>query len=106
MADERPKTDRAVLEKTKTESVEPELYAVILLNDDYTTMDFVVRVVETVFNRQPAEAFRIMMQVHTTGQGVCGIYPFDVAETKANAVHEVAQEHGFPLRAAVEQAEA
>jgi ATP-dependent Clp protease adaptor protein ClpS len=106
MADERPKTDRVVLEKTKTQSVEPELYAVILLNDDYTTMEFVVRVVETVFNKQPAEAFRIMMQVHTTGQGVCGIYPFDVAETKASAVHELAQENGFPLRAAVEQAEA
>jgi ATP-dependent Clp protease adaptor protein ClpS len=105
MADERPKTDRAVMEKTKTQSVEPDLYAVLLLNDDYTTMEFVVQVLESVFSKQPAEAFRIMMLVHTTGQGLCGIYPFDVAETKVAHVHDLAAEHGFPLRAAIEPAE-
>ena len=104
MADERPKTDRVVLEKTRTQSVEPELFAVVLLNDDYTTMDFVVQVLESVFNKRPAEAFRIMMLVHTTGQGLCGVYPFDVAETKVATVHELAAEHGFPLRAAIEEA--
>ena len=105
MADERPKSDRVVLEKTRTEAVEPDLYAVILLNDDYTTMEFVVQVLESVFNKQPAEAFRIMMLVHTTGQGLCGVYPFDVAETKAAAVHDLAAEHGFPLRAALSPAQ-
>jgi len=106
MADEHPKTDRVVLEKTKTQTVEPDLYAVLLLNDDYTTMEFVVRVIETVFHKQPAEAFRIMMLVHTTGQGLCGVYPFDVAETKVASVHELAEENGFPLRAAIEKTEA
>lgn len=105
MSDERPKTDRVVLEKTKPQSVEPDLYAVILLNDDYTTMEFVVLVLETVFNKQPAEAFRVMMLVHTTGRGLCGIYPYDVAETKVAAVHELAAGSGFPLRAQFERAE-
>lgn len=105
MADERRKTDRSVMEKTKTQSVEPDLYAVLLLNDDYTTMEFVVQVLEAVFSKHPAEAFRIMMLVHTTGQGLCGVYPFDVAETKVATVHELAAEHGFPLRAAIERAE-
>ena len=105
MSDERPKTDRAVLEKTKTQAVEPDLFAVVLLNDDYTTMDFVVQVLESIFTKQPAEAFRIMMLVHTTGQGLCGVYPYDVAETKVAAVHDLAAENGFPLRAAIEEAE-
>jgi ATP-dependent Clp protease adaptor protein ClpS len=105
MADERPKTDRVVIEKTRSQAVEPDLFAVLLLNDDYTTMDFVVQVLESVFNKQPAEAFRIMMLVHTTGQGLCGVYPFDVAETKVASVHELAAEHGFPLRAALAPAQ-
>ena len=104
MADERPKSGRSVLERTKPQSVEPELFAVVLLNDDYTTMDFVVRVLESVFNKQPAEAFRIMMLVHTTGQGLCGLYPFDVAETKVAAVHELATDSGYPLHAVIEPA--
>jgi ATP-dependent Clp protease adaptor protein ClpS len=106
MADDRSKTDRSVLEKTRTQTVEPELYAVTLLNDDYTTMDFVVQVLESVFNKQPAEAFRIMMLVHTQGQGLCGLYPFDVAETKVATVHELAADFGFPLRATIEKVEA
>lgn len=106
MADDRSKRTTEVIDKPEQEVERPVLFRVILHNDDYTTMDFVVRVVETVFNKQPAEAFRIMMQVHTTGRAVCGIYPFDVAETRASAVHELAQENGFPLRAAVEKAEA
>jgi ATP-dependent Clp protease adaptor protein ClpS len=103
MSDERPKTDRSVLEKTRPQHVEPEVFAVLLLNDDYTTMDFVVRVLESVFNKQPAEAFRIMLLVHTEGRGLCGMYPWDVAETKVDAVHQLAQEAGFPLRAIMEK---
>ena len=105
MSDERPNTDRSVIEKTRSQSVEPELFAVLLLNDDYTTMDFVVLVLESVFNKQPAEAFRIMMLVHTEGRGLCGVYPWDVAETKVDAVHQLAHEAGFPLRAITEKAE-
>jgi ATP-dependent Clp protease adaptor protein ClpS len=104
MADEGPKTGRSVLERTRAEIREPDLYSVILLNDDYTTMDFVIQVLEAVFNKGPAEAFRIMMQVHTQGQGLCGVFPWDIAETKVAATHDLAQERGFPLRATIEKA--
>jgi ATP-dependent Clp protease adaptor protein ClpS len=99
-ADQRP--DGEVLERTNQETKKPELYKVVLLNDDYTTMDFVVQVLETIFHKQPAEAFRIMMMVHTQGKGLCGVYPHEVAETKVQAVLDAAREHGFPLRAAME----
>ena len=91
-----------VLEKTRQETKKPELFKVLLLNDDYTTMDFVVEILEGVFNKAPAEAYRIMMAVHTQGQGLCGVYPFEVAETKVSTVVELARESGFPLRAAME----
>jgi ATP-dependent Clp protease adaptor protein ClpS len=104
MAEQRPTTDRSVVEKTHEQIKEPELFSVILLNDDYTTMEFVVQVLESLFNKGPAEAFRIMMQVHTQGQGLCGVYPWDIAETRVSAVHELAQDRGFPLRAIIEKA--
>jgi ATP-dependent Clp protease adaptor protein ClpS len=104
MADDQRKTGRSVLEKTRAETREPELYSVILLNDDYTTMEFVVQVLESVFNKGPAEAFRIMMQVHTQGQGLCGVFPWDIAETRVTATHDLARERGFPLRAIIEKA--
>ena len=95
-------TDGELLERTRQETKKPELFKVLLLNDDYTTMDFVVEILETVFHKQPAEAFRIMMAVHTQGKGLCGLYPHEVAETKVETVVERAREHGFPLRAAME----
>ena len=95
-------TGEQVLDRTKQETKRPELYRVLLLNDDYTTMDFVVEVLETIFNKQPAEAFRIMMMVHTQGKGLCGLYPFEIAETKVEAVISTARDHGFPLKAAME----
>ena len=67
----------------------------LLLNDDYTTMDFVVEILESVFHKQPAEAFRIMMMVHTQGKGLCGVYPFEVAETKVAAVVDRAARTAF-----------
>ena len=102
MADIERQTGGEVLERTRQETKKPELFKVLLLNDDYTTMDFVVDVLETIFNKQPAEAFRIMMMVHTQGKGLCGVYPHEVAETKVDAVMEAARDHGFPLRAAME----
>jgi ATP-dependent Clp protease adaptor protein ClpS len=95
-------TGGEVLERTRLETKKPELFKVLLLNDDYTTMDFVVEILETVFNKAPAEAYRIMMAVHTQGQGLCGVYPFEVAETKIATVVDLARGQGFPLRATME----
>jgi ATP-dependent Clp protease adaptor protein ClpS len=97
-----PRHGDAVLERTRQETKEPSRYKVILLNDDYTTMEFVVLILEQVFLKSPAEAFRVMMHVHTQGKGLCGLYPHDIAETKIETVHEMAKEHGFPLRADME----
>ena len=95
-------TDGELLERTNQKTKKPELFKVFLLNDDYTTMDFVVEILESVFHKQPAEAFRIMIMVHTQGRGLCGVYSHEVAETKVDSVVERARENGFPLRAAME----
>ena len=95
-------TGGEVLERTQHQTKRPELFKVLLLNDDYTTMDFVIEVLETIFNKQPAEAYRIMMLVHTQGRGLCGVYPHEIAETKVEAVVNTARDHGFPLKAAME----
>jgi ATP-dependent Clp protease adaptor protein ClpS len=102
MAGSDRQTDSEILERTKQETKKPELYKVLLLNDDYSTMDFVVEVLESIFHKAPADAYRIMMAVHTQGKGLCGVYPHEVAETKVDAVVERARENGFPLRAAME----
>jgi len=91
-----------VVERVQRETKEPDRHQVVLLNDDYTTMDFVVEVLEGIFNKAPAEAYRIMMAVHTQGKGLCGVYPFDIAETKVETVIDRAREHGFPLKATME----
>ena len=91
-------------EKAKPVSKRPKLFHVVLLNDDYTTMEFVVQVLEGVFDKGPAEAHRIMMEVHTRGRGVCGAYTWEVAETKVETVHELARGEGYPLRAGIEEA--
>jgi ATP-dependent Clp protease adaptor protein ClpS len=97
-------TGGAVRERPKTEKKEPQLFAVVLLNDDYTTMEFVVQVLESVFQKTPAEAYQIMMHVHVNGRGVAGVYPWEVAETKADAVVTLARQSGFPLKAVTEEA--
>jgi ATP-dependent Clp protease adaptor protein ClpS len=102
MSDVERRTGGEVLERTRQETKKPELYKVLLINDDYTTMEFVVEVLETIFNKQPAEAYRIMMMVHTQGKGLCGVYPHEVAETKVTTVIERARDNGFPLLAAME----
>src|SRR6476620_6454817 len=102
MADGERQTGGEVLERTKQETKKPELFRVLLINDDYTTMDFVVEVLESVFHKQPSEAYRIMMAVHLQGKGLCGLYPHEVAETKVAAVIDRAREQGFPLLAAME----
>ncbi len=83
---------------------EPRLYRVILHNDDYTTTDFVVKVVMVVFHKPAAEAAKIMLDVHRKGRGVVGIYTRDIALTKVSQVHQMARQGEFPLRASCEEA--
>ena len=101
MGSKAPEFEESV--ESRTELTEPPHYRVLLHNDNYTTMEFVVRVLETVFNKGPAEATRIMLNVHKKGIGVCGIYPGEVAETKVAMVHQLARENKFPLKCTMEE---
>ncbi|MBI5844224.1 MAG: ATP-dependent Clp protease adapter ClpS [Deltaproteobacteria bacterium] len=92
----------AVLSSTRQEAKEPPLYKVMLHNDDYTTMDFVVHVLITVFRKSIDDAVRIMLAVHHEGIGVAGVYPAEIAETKIIAVHQLAREESFPLKCTME----
>ncbi|GHV95338.1 ATP-dependent Clp protease adapter protein ClpS [Spirochaetia bacterium] len=83
---------------------EPEDYRVILLNDDFTTMDFVVEILMVIFHKNIEEANRIMLDVHQKGRGVVGVYSWDIAATRAEQVHKAATENEFPLRCIVERA--
>jgi len=98
-----PNLEERVDSKTDVEVEEPPMYKVMLLNDDYTTMDFVVEVLVYVFQKPPEEATLIMLNVHRTGVGVCGIYPYEIAETKVNTVENLARENGFPLKCIMER---
>ncbi len=91
------------LTKDKTKLQHPKLYRVILLNDDYTSMDFVVAVLETIFKKSPAEAVQIMLRVHNEGKGNCGLFPKQIAETKITQVEKRARDSGFPLRCQLEE---
>jgi ATP-dependent Clp protease adaptor protein ClpS len=89
--------------QTKKKVTEPRLYRVLLHNDDYTSMDFVVNILISVFRKSEGEATRIMMDVHKNGIGICGIYPYEIAETKIETVHSLAAENGFPLKCTMEE---
>jgi ATP-dependent Clp protease adaptor protein ClpS len=104
MAGRHEQTDGAVKERAEIKNEEPKLFNVILLNDDYTTMEFVLQILETLFQKSPAEAYRIMMQVHRNGRGLAGVYTWEVAETKAEKVAVLAADAGYPLRATIEEA--
>lgn len=88
----------------KTEIQEPQDYNVIFLNDDYTTMDFVVAMLVSVFHKPESEAVKIMETVHKTGSSIVGVYSYDIARTKSKIVVETARRNGFPLRVEVEVA--
>ena len=98
-----PDLEEQQLSEVREELTEPPMYKVLLLNDDYTTMDFVVDVLKYVFYKSTVEATRIMLNVHNNGVGVCGVYPYEVAETKVNTVDALAREHGFPLKCTMEK---
>jgi ATP-dependent Clp protease adaptor protein ClpS len=104
MTGRQNETDGAIKERAETKSQDPKLYNVILLNDDYTTMEFVLQILETLFQKSPAEAYRIMMHVHRNGRGLAGVYTWEVAETKVEQVATLSREAGYPLRATIEDA--
>jgi len=82
----------------------PPLYRVVLLNDDYTPMDFVVEVLESIFGMQRMRATQVMLEIHMKGKGVCGVYNFEIAETKVAQVMGIAQQHQHPLLCTMEEA--
>ena len=89
--------------KTRTRTKKPAMYKVLMLNDDYTPMEFVVHVLARFFNKSQEDATRIMLHVHQRGVGVCGVFTYDVAETKVTQVMDLAQRHEHPLQAAMER---
>ena len=104
MSEHQGRSEGAVKERVDQAPREPALYNVILLNDDYTTMEFVMEILEMLFQKSPVEAYRIMMHVHRNGRGLAGVYTYEVAETKAEQVGSLAKDAGFPLRATLEEA--
>lgn len=99
-----PGQDTNVLEEIENELKEPDMFLVFLHNDHFTTMDFVVNVLENVFHKTVIEATKIMMDVHKKGKGVVGAFTYDIATTKVAQVLEMAREAEFPLRCTIEQA--
>jgi ATP-dependent Clp protease adaptor protein ClpS len=93
----------AVITRTRTQTRKPSMYRVLLLNDDYTPMEFVVTVLRRYFNKTPDEATRIMLHVHHHGVGECGIYTYEVAETKVTQVMDFARKHQHPLQCIMEK---
>lgn len=93
-----------ILEQSKAEKIKPpSMYKVMLFNDDYTPMEFVVDVIQRFFLKSREQATQIMLKVHTEGMGVCGVYPRDIADTKVNQVMSYAQEHQHPLQCGMEE---
>jgi len=93
----------AVITRTKTQTRKPALYRVLLLNDDYTPMEFVVTVLKKYFNKGPEDATRIMLHVHQHGVGECGVFTYEVAETKVTQVMDYARKHQHPLQCIMEK---
>ncbi len=108
MSDRRDRRDEAtgvgVETRTKPRLKKPRMYKVLLLNDDYTTMEFVVYVLQGIFHHSEAEAMQIMLHVHKNGVGVAGVYTREVAETRIAQVEALARSHEFPLRCGMEEA--
>jgi ATP-dependent Clp protease adaptor protein ClpS len=99
-----PETIGDIDAKTERELKEPPLYQVLLHNDDYTTMEFVVQVLMAVFHKSVEQATRIMLNVHKQGIGTCGVFTYEVAETKVTTVIRLARENGYPLKCTMEKA--
>ncbi len=108
MADEPDKVGieadhEIAVEEARPRLKKPSLFRVVLLNDDYTPMEFVVQVLEKIFSMDRSTATRVMLEVHTQGKGICGVYTFEIAETKVAQVTGLAQEHQHPLLCTMEE---
>ena len=101
--DGRGRTEVGVVTKTRPKTQKPPMYKVLLLNDDYTPMEFVVHVLERFFNKPREEATRIMLHVHQKGVGLCGVFTYEVAETKVTQVIDFARQHQHPLQCTMER---
>ena len=102
MPEKNPDREGSVLTKDVIETQEPRLYKVLLHNDDYTSMEFVISILENVFHKSPPDATEIMLNVHNKGKGVAGVYTREICETKISVVHQLAKTNDFPLRCSME----
>ena len=98
-----PHSDTQTKEDVKVKEDSPPMYKVLLHNDDYTTMEFVIEILISVFGKPLEKATQIMLNVHRKGKAVCGIYPREIAETKVETVHTMASSKGFPLKSTMEK---
>lgn len=96
-------TNINIKEKSKIKILPPKNYKAVMFNDDFTTMEFVVEILVTIFHKSIEEATKIMLDVHNKGKGVAGIYSYDIAKTKVNHALRLAKEYGFPFKMAVEE---
>ena len=92
-----------LLNRDEEKLKEPQEYMVVLLNDNYTTTEFVVEILQLIFHKKPQEAKRIMLNVHRKGRGTVGVYTWDIAQTKVSQVHSIAKQNDFPLKCVVEE---
>jgi len=103
LSHEEDQEESGVITAPKQRVKKPKLYKVLLHNDDYTTMEFVVMILKVVFGKTGLEAERVMLKVHQEGVGVCGVYTYEIAETKTQKVLNLAKEHGHPLNCSFEE---
>ena len=109
MSEKRPDKEHhesydLAVEEARPKIKEPQLYRVVLLNDDYTPMDFVVDILESVFGMERTRATQVMLEVHTKGKGICGVFNYEIAETKVAQVSGIANQHQHPLLCTMEEA--
>jgi len=108
MSENRPYKERIdshdlAVEEARPKIKQPPLYRVVLINDDYTPMEFVVDILGTIFGMERTRATQVMLEVHTKGKGICGVYNFEIAETKVAQVMGIAQQHQHPLLCEMEE---
>jgi len=102
--DPKSNNESELLEDIREELKEPDMWRVVLLNDDYTPRDFVVEILVSIFHKQPIEATKIMLDVHNKGKGMVGIYPLDIGRTKVAQLTQLAREREYPLKSILERA--